>query len=80
MVKQMTYIVPSDTYVDKDSTETTMSHAKAYGALGIALEWLEAQGDTAHLLLVKKWRDTVTRKRFDCLKQSTISSFFPQEM
>ena len=72
--------LPSDTDVDKDSTETTVSHAKAYEALGITLEWLEAQGDTAHLLLVKKWRDTAARKRFDCLKQSKILSFFSRNV
>ena len=35
-------------------TKTTVSHAKAHEALGIALEWLEAEGmDAAHLLLIK---------------------------
>ena len=55
----------------------TMSHAKAHEALGITLEWLEAQGtDPAHLLLMKRWMATAALKRNNTLTQTTISSFF----
>ena len=68
----------SNTEVGDNLTETTVSHAKTHAAFGTALEWLEAQGDvdSVHLQLVKKWRDIAAMKRLDCLRQSTISSFF----
>ena len=73
--------LPSDDEGVDESTEPTVSHAKAYEAFGTALKWLEAQDDvdTAHLL-VKKWRDIDAVKRSDCLKQSKISSFFSKDM
>jgi len=62
---------------DELSLQCPVSHAQAYGAFEIALEWLESQqADSAHLMLVKKWRDQAAVKRGAALKQSKIASYF----
>ena len=49
----------------------------AFNALDVSLQWLESQGtDPAHLLLVKKWHDTVARMRCEPLRKTDITSFF----
>ena len=49
---------------------------EAFNALDISLQWLESQGtDPAHLLLVKKWRDTAARMRHDSLRQTNIFTY-----
>ena len=68
----------NQTEVDPDSdVEQTqdVSPSQACNALGVVLEWLEAQGDVPmeHLLLVKKWRDRAAEKRKYI--QTSISSF-----
>ena len=66
-----------DNTEDEADSVPTISHAKVHEALGITLEWLEAQAtDPAHLLLVKGWMATAARKRTNSLTQTNISSFF----
>ena len=49
---------------------------EAFNALETSLLWLESQNtDPAHLLLVKKWRDTAARMRQESLRQTSITSF-----
>lgn len=49
---------------------------EAFNALDISLQWLESQGtDPAHLLFMKKWRDTAARMRRDSLRQTDITLF-----
>ena len=50
----------------------------AFEALGTVLEWLEAREDTdsSHLLLVKKWKDTVARLRRKSMVQNKLTAYF----
>ena len=56
--------LPSDAEGVDESAEPTVSNAKAYEPFDTALKWLKAQNnvDTAHLFLVKKWRDIAAVK------------------
>ena len=57
--------------------ESTVTPHEAFRALDTSLRWLESQGTApAHLLLVKKWRDTAACKRQESLRQTNITSFF----
>ena len=57
----------------------SVTPSEAFTALETSLLWLESQNtDPAHLLLVRKWRDTAARMRQESLKQTSITSFFSQ--
>lgn len=62
----------------EEPTTTCVTHAQAYSALETALTWLESQTDTdpAHLLLVRRWRNSAAMKRTQTQTQTKISSYF----
>ena len=63
-----------DEEVSEYEEESPVTHADACTAFDTALKYLESQNtDPAHLLLVKKWRDTAARKRIDSLKGDRTS-------
>ena len=50
----------------------------AFDALDTSLRWLESQNTDVEHFLIKKWQDHVAWMRRECLKQKTITSFFPR--
>ena len=63
----------SDEEVADDSS---VNASEAFDALEVTLRWLEQRNaDSAHLLLVKKWRDEAVRMRCQSMKQTSMLSY-----
>ena len=58
-------------------TTSKVSHAQAYSAFETALTWLEEQDntDSAHLLLVQKWRICSGETYSNQKKNNVVSNF-----
>ncbi len=63
---------------NEDEASNAVTPFQACAAFNTALKWLESKGNThsAHLMLVKSWRDDAAQRRLKSIKQTKITSYF----
>ncbi len=68
----------SESENEDEASSSAVTPSQSCAAFDTALKWLESKGNThsAHLMLVKSWRDDAAQRRLKSKKQTKITSYF----